>query len=466
MKFLHTSDWHLGVTMHGAPCEEEQRRFLDWLIETIEEEEVDVLLVAGDIFHRDQPPARALKLYYRFLARCAQTALSQVVVVGGNHDSQTRLDAPAEALQALRVHVVGGLRADEESWEQCLCPVASPHAAEIENVVVAVPYVQEAKLGILTTSADSTEIRRQYTEGFTHLYKKLAELANERYPGATLIATGHLTCESESGKIERGDFHEEIHQVGTINGLPPSIFDERYEYVALGHIHRMFPIKDSRAWYCGTPVSTSQNETGQRFVLCVDTDKRDDDGELIVEKLRVPTYRIVEALRGSQEEITEAILNLPRQAELVPYLFIDVEIKSVDEMYEMRQYFDDLIKENFAEGFRPRIIERREHLAKAAVEGDKTEGLAQVPTLDEMTPEDVFRRLFSDKHEGHLPSEEYLLAFRYLSQTRSSRDYDAEDAPMLRVDDDDEEYTVEEEQEEKDQGEDASKEPAMAGETS
>src|SRR5690554_2617843 len=60
LRFLHTSDWHLGVTMQGASCEEEQALFLDWLIETIKEKSIDVLIVAGDIFHRDQPPARVL----------------------------------------------------------------------------------------------------------------------------------------------------------------------------------------------------------------------------------------------------------------------------------------------------------------------------------------------------------------------------------------------------------------------
>jgi exonuclease SbcD len=446
LKFLHTSDWHLGVTLQGAPCEQEQRRFLEWLVDTIVEQDVEVLVVAGDVFHRDQPPARALSLYYQFLARCAaMTDLVQIVVVGGNHDSPTRLDAPAEVLSALDVHVVGGISAEEQSWERCLCPVRDPETGEVDAVVVAVPYVQEAKLGIVTTSASESEIRRQYTERFSYLYRTLADMAEQRFPGASLIGSGHLTVETKSSKVEKGDFHEEIHQVGTISGLSPSIFDERYDYVALGHIHRMFPIGDSRAWYCGTPVATSQTEASTRYVLVADTDRREDDGSLVVDKIKVPCWREVLQLRGSQAEISEAIVALAPEAELVPYLFIDVELDSADQMYEVRDHFDQLIKDTFEEGFRPRIVERREHLRDPIGAADGVEGGEELPSLDDLSPEDVFERLFADSHGGHRPRQEYLVAFRYLVQTATSNDYDAQDAPVLGVVDEDDAGTVSEE---------------------
>jgi exonuclease SbcD len=436
--------------MQGAPCEEEQRRFLEWLVDTIVEQEVEVLVVAGDIFHRDQPPARALSLYYQFLARCAaMTELQQIVIVGGNHDSPTRLDAPAEVLSALDVHVVGGLMVEEETWGRCLCPVVDPESDEVEAVVVAVPYVQEAKLGIVTTSASESEIRRQYTERFAHLYGTLADMAEERFPGVPLIATGHLTVETKSAQVNKGDFHEEIHQVGTISGLSPSIFGERYDYVALGHIHRMFPIgpmvrsgemfatAKSHAWYSGTPVATSQTEASTRYVLVADTEQREDDGALVVDKVEVPCWREILPLKGSQEDISEAILALPKEPELVPYVFIDVEIDSADQMYEVRDHFDQLIKDNFSEGFRPRIVERREHLRDPVGARQGSEGGEELPSLEDLSPEDVFKRLFADAHGGHKPRDEYLVAFRYLVQTATSNDYSAEDAPELGAFDDD-----------------------------
>ncbi|MFU8803025.1 MAG: metallophosphoesterase family protein [Bradymonadaceae bacterium] len=432
MKFLHTSDWHLGVTMQGAACEEEQQRFLDWLIETIIDGEIDVLLVAGDIFHREQPPARSLRIYYRFLARCAaETNLEQVVIVGGNHDSPTQLEAPAEILLAMNVHVVGGLRADEHMWEQCLCPIENPETGEVDAVVVAVPYVQEAKLGIITTSSTGAEIRRQYTERFTHLYRTLAELAVERYPNVPLIATGHLTCESASSPVERTDFHEDIHQVGTISGLPPSIFSEHYDYIALGHIHRMFPIGDSRAWYCGTPVATSRNETTTRFVLVANTNERDESGALVVEKIKVPRWREVHALKGTQEEISDAIRSLPQKPELAPYLFIDAEVESIDQSYEVRARFDRLIKETFEEGHWPRIVECREYLESARRSHDEERPGGEFLPLKDLSPEEVFSLMFAEADGGRLPGDDYLVAFRYLLETRQSQDYDATCAPMF-----------------------------------
>jgi DNA repair protein SbcD/Mre11 len=419
--------------MQGASCEEEQGRFLDWLVELIEEQNVDVLVVAGDVFHRDQPAAYVLRMYYRFLARCAfETSLRQVVIVGGNHDSPARLDAPAEVLSALKVHVVGGLMADEESWERCLCPVPAVNETGgegVDAVVVAVPYVQEAKLGIVTTSGSSAEVREKYAERFRYLYGKLADLAEERYPGVPLIATGHLTVETDDAAVEKGDYLEEIHQVGTISGLPPTIFDARYRYVALGHIHRMFPVEGKRVWYCGTPVATSRNEISPRFVLVVDTDVEPGEG-FRVEKLKVPVFRPVRVLEGSKDEVCEQISALPMDNALVPYLFIDVFLESPDELHLLRGAFEKRIAESFAEGKRPRIVDQRERLVRVGEEVEGSEA-TDVPSLKLLEPEQVFERLYAERFEGHGPGEDYLRAFRYLLSTYHERGFEAAGAPVF-----------------------------------
>lgn len=432
MRFLHTSDWHLGVTIQGASCEEEQRRFLSWLLDTLEEQAIDALIVAGDIFHRDQPPARALNLYYDFLANCRSLSpLKKVIVVGGNHDSPTRLDAPQDILGALDVHVVGGLRADESTWANCLCPIAAGDGDEVEAVVAAVPYVQEAKLGIVTTSADASEIRRQYGERFGHLYQTLAQTAADRYPDLPLIATGHLTCHGQSEAVDEGDVPDDIHQVGTISGLPPSIFGNAYDYVALGHIHRMFPVDSGRIWYCGTPVATSRNETSPRFVLIGDTDHRDDKGQLIIDKVRIPIWRPVFGLRGTVDEIDERLDDLPKTPDLVPYLFVDIEAQSVNDYYEAQARLQKVVDERFQEGYRPRFVDFRTHLPPQAVP-DANEADDELASLDSMTPEEVFIELYKRQVEGHEPSSEVLQAFRYLNQTRDSRDDEPLDAPVFQ----------------------------------
>ena len=94
MKVLHTSDWHLGNVLHGRKRYDEYEQFLDWLVGCIRDEQIDVLLIAGDIFDTTAPSNRAQELYYHFLNRVAEIHGLQVVVTGGNHDSPSLLNAP------------------------------------------------------------------------------------------------------------------------------------------------------------------------------------------------------------------------------------------------------------------------------------------------------------------------------------------------------------------------------------
>jgi DNA repair protein SbcD/Mre11 len=100
MKLLHTSDWHIGRTLFGRKRYDEFEAFLTWLAETIQHKEIDALLVAGDVFDTSAPSNRAQELYYRFLCRVAASSCRHVVVVAGNHDSPSFLNAPKELLPA------------------------------------------------------------------------------------------------------------------------------------------------------------------------------------------------------------------------------------------------------------------------------------------------------------------------------------------------------------------------------
>ncbi|MEM1123432.1 MAG: exonuclease subunit SbcD, partial [Bacteroidota bacterium] len=107
MKILHTSDWHLGQRFLSNDRREEHQLALDWLRKTIEKEAIDLLIVAGDIFDISNPPSSARTMYYRFLADLRATNCRHIIIVGGNHDSPSMLNAPKEILEMLNVHVVG-----------------------------------------------------------------------------------------------------------------------------------------------------------------------------------------------------------------------------------------------------------------------------------------------------------------------------------------------------------------------
>ena len=110
MRFIHTSDWHLGHTLKDMDRSAEHAAFLGWLVERIRDEAPDALLIAGDIFDRSQPSPAAQRAWYEFLlaAHAARPAMA-IVVIAGNHDSGARLDAPAQLLSRFKVHVVGAV---------------------------------------------------------------------------------------------------------------------------------------------------------------------------------------------------------------------------------------------------------------------------------------------------------------------------------------------------------------------
>src|SRR4030065_515040 len=139
LRLLHTSDWHSGRTLYGRKRYEEFEAFLTWLAGTIQQNEINALLVAGDVFDTSAPSNRAQELFYRFLCRVAASSCRHVVVVAGNHDSPSFLNAPKELLKALDVHVVGS--STESPDGEVL--VLQNEQDTPELIVCAVPYLRD-----------------------------------------------------------------------------------------------------------------------------------------------------------------------------------------------------------------------------------------------------------------------------------------------------------------------------------
>jgi len=382
MRILHTSDWHLGI-QHGATSRgPDHDRFLAWLEEQLEQQQIDALIVAGDVFDSMQPSADAQGRYYRFLGRVGRTGVAQVVIVGGNHDSASRLDAPTEVLAALDVHLVGGIGASEVSWERCLLPLKD-RAGEVGAVALAVPYVHEFRLGVRTTDLDHAAVRTLFTERFSGLYTWLVDRARERWPGLPIVATGHMTL----GTARREDYPHEIHQVGQIDGLPSTVVDPRIQYTALGHVHRAYPVgPDRRAWYCGSPVALSLPEAASpRKVLVVELDP-DPDAMAGVTPVEVPAPRALRELRAAPDALVAQIQTLTWTEELAPLLFCRAVTDALPSDL-MTRLHDALA--GFEEERRPTIVELRQERATPVAVDEQ----GPPPALQDLRPEEVFATL-------------------------------------------------------------------------
>ena len=411
MNILHTSDWHLGISMYTGSCEEEQTRFLQWLLETINERRIELLLIAGDIFHHRNPANSARRLFYDFLASCEEeTDLRSIVIVAGNHDSPSGLEAPQELLKHLNVSVVGSVQADPETWSHLLIPIRDDSGAP-RAVIAAVPYVSEVRLGISGIGKEPRELRHEFIQGFQKLYSTLAEQARRDYGEIPLIATGHLTCYEDSGDAQDDDYHSPIHQVGTIESLSPDVFDPRFDYVALGHIHRMFPVDRSqphrRIWYSGTPVPTSVTETTSRFVLQVHFDAAGTPPK--VEPLKVPSFRDIFSLKGTTTEVLAKIPDLSTDKDLSPYLTIRLINQQRDPSARAFDQIQEALTDAFSRGPSPRIVEFQE-----VITGQMDAENAPAQDLNTLSPEEVFSALYQRVHGAPIPPDEILQAFREL----------------------------------------------------
>lgn len=400
MRILHTSDWHLGASLHGASRDEEHARFLDWLRGELKREPVDALVVAGDVYEYLQPSAEAQRLLYAFLAAVAADGTAgRVVLVGGNHDSASRLDAPAAVLEPLRTSVVGGYERDDEA--RCLVPVEIDGGVPL--VVVAVPFVREFRLGVRALGIESGALHAQICEAFTALYTRLADAAKERWPDARLVATGHMTCVGAS----EDDYRTPLHHIGSIDALPDGVFDPRYDYVALGHIHRMFPIGAARrAWYSGTPIALTSTELDvPRRVLRVELD---GEGGRKVTPVTVPVFRRVVSARGTLAEVEQVLAGV-RVApdELVPYVMAEViESERTPMLVEhLRGVLEQASPERAAA-----LV----HVSQRRPASEREDDARETPSLREMTPTQVFSHAWALEHGGDAPPEEIVRAFRTL----------------------------------------------------
>lgn len=395
MRILHTSDWHLGHTLHDVPRDREHERFLAWLLDVIEEQAIDALLVAGDIFETANPSAAAQAMFYRFIsqARIRHPSL-EIVIIGGNHDSADRLDAPTPLLDGLEVRVVGGLprRADRSlDLDRLLIPLRDRERV-IRAWVAAVPFLRPADLPPISGAEDPL------IEGVRAIYDEVFAAARERRaPGQAIVGMGHLYL---SG-TKLSELSERKILGGNQHALPAELFPEDVAYAALGHLHLPQAIGRPAVRYSGSPIPLSMGERSYPHQVCVV--ELEGEALLSVEALHVP--RTVELLRIpsqgalSKEQLLEALRELPaadgQDPELRPFLEVRVLLDRPDP--SLRQDVEEEL-----EG-------RHARLVRLGVElGGDGRGLADrvaKKMLDELQPEAVFNNRWAEQHGGEPPPE-------------------------------------------------------------
>ena len=279
MRFLHTSDWHLGRSLHRADLRAVQSAFLDHLVDVARAEKVDAVLVAGDIYDRAVPPVDAVELCEDALLRLHDTGAA-IVLISGNHDSARRLGFGGGLLEKAGVHL--RTRPGALARPVVLTDAHGPVA------VYGVPYLEPDAVRAELPAAGEAEMPRGHAGVLGHAVACIRADADARGIGRRVVmAHGWVTGGSAS------DSERDI-TVGGVGQVPAELFGG-FGYVALGHLHGQQTVAPHLR-YSGSPLPYSFSEASHRKGSWLV--ELDGTGTACVEQVLAPTFRRLSTLRG------------------------------------------------------------------------------------------------------------------------------------------------------------------------
>jgi len=375
LRVLHTSDWHLGQHFMGKTRQAEHQAFCAWLLEQVRAHQVDVLLIAGDVFDTGSPPSYAREQYYRLVVDLRDAGCA-LVVLGGNHDSPAMLGESRSLLAQLGTHVVPGVGVDLA--EQVL--VLKDRAGQPGAILCAIPFIRPRDVMSSQAGQSAQDKQQSLQQAIAEHYRALHELALSKREALgqalPIIATGHLTTVGASAS----ESVREIY-VGSLEAFPTSAFPPA-DYIALGHIHRPQKVGGlEHIRYCGSPIALSFDEARQqKEVLLLQF------GEAALHSitaLPVPVFQPMASLCGSLKELADAIAEIAKQGTPERPVWLEVQVSTDDYLSDLQSRINALCEGHPVEVLR---IRRERGNASANLTSEARE------TLDELSVEDVFAR--------------------------------------------------------------------------
>ena len=368
MRILHTSDWHIGHRLYERGRIEEHRQFLDWLLMTLQENAVDVLLVAGDIFDTALPSSEATDLYYQFLFRLYRETHTHAIITAGNHDSPMRLAAPREFLKMGRIHVVG--LASEPAACVFTLPSENPSVA-----IAAVPYLSENELSHISFETEPERAER-YRERLKAFYHQCIECMPSRLPK---ILMGHLFI--QGGKM--GESERNI-QIGGATAMQISDFPDDVTYIALGHLHRPHAISraDYPIQYAGSPLPLRFNEASYcKKVYLLDVSI---GGDVQVAEIEIPVFKELRTVTGNLDEVLSAAMSSEWNGK-----YIQVQLKL------------DRPEVGISDRIREMYHRRGGDVLTVEIELPTQTDRQEIPIEDMQQPTEIFEQFYKEKFDAN-----------------------------------------------------------------
>lgn len=397
MNILHTSDWHLGHSLYGRRRDDEFESFLKTLLEIIRQNQVDVLLIAGDVFDSSTPSLTAQRMYYHFLADVRSTSCRHVVVIGGNHDSPSLLNAPRELLMALNVYVIGQVTENPEDEVLVLCD----DAGKPQLIVGAVPYLRDQDVRIPQQGETPDQKTQALLEGIREHYARVGRAAEERRrqlnAEVPIVGMGHLFA--QGGRTLGDDGIRELY-VGNLVSVGADAFPACFAYTALGHLHlpQMVGGRETIR-YSGSPLAMGFNEAGhQKAVYLIEF----SGSQPRLSEIALPAFQRLKQVSGNLREIRHEIESLKTSGESVW-----VEVK-----YTGQEYHPDLRArvEEFCANSRVEVLRILSDLSPTGA--DFAAEVGEMRTVHDFEPETFFAYLLDSRKVAAEHREELQRTFR------------------------------------------------------
>lgn len=402
MKLLHTSDWHLGQSLNQYERGYEHEQFLAWLLDTLEAEQVDTLLIAGDVFDNTNPSSASQSQLYNFLTQ-ARRRVPQlgIVMTAGNHDSPGRMEAPAPFLALLDAYVVGhtGLVGGQVDFDRIVVPLKN-QSGQVSAWCIAMPFLRPSDVPRVDGAAD------QYLAGIAAIYEQAYAFAlTKRSPDQAIIALGH--CHITGGQVSLDSERKIV--IGGAEALSVKVFDPSIAYVALGHLHLAQKVGgDETRRYCGSPLPMSFSEMDYKHqVVLVEVTQgkvsstREIQIPRSVDLLRIPKKAapLADVLAALES------LNLPNlPPEQWPYLQVRVQLSQPEPT--LRSQVESAIN-----GKPVRLV--RIETSTVHVDGGAPMPEVSIDELSNLNQSDYFEKLYVHRY-GSAPPGEIMSAFAEL----------------------------------------------------
>lgn len=344
MRFIHTSDWHLGKNLEGKSRLEEQEKFCEDFINIVNENNIDMVVIAGDIYDTSNPPAQAEKLFYKTVSKLSNNGKRCVLIISGNHDNPERLGAATPLAHEQGIIILGNPLSSTqvasydgfeilEAKEGCV----KVKVKDEEAVIITLPYPSEKRLNEVIGDTGSDEERQiTYSEKIGDIFRNLEENFEE---SSINIAVSHIFVVGGEGTDS-----ERPIQLGGSLLVEKKDLPSKAQYIALGHLHK--PQKASarlNAYYSGSPLQYSKDErayTKGAYIVDIEAKKKPN-----IEEIYFKNYKPIEVFKCNGIEEALQICEENKDRDLWSYFEIKTdEVISQSDIKKMKETLKDIIE--------------------------------------------------------------------------------------------------------------------------